>query len=135
MPAAVRKNQSNTQTSTTKQPAEVIMMMPKLPKRLQSLMQSDTSKVTSDMLRTSMMSLHASLPAGSFTLCHSVIRRSGRGWGVPNSCLICGDPPPEWMHLSHQRRRWQSLEHLKHALKGETRQDFEVHHGDLTRTK
>jgi hypothetical protein len=37
------------------------------------------------------------------------------------------------MHQSYLRRRWQSMEHLKHALRGETRQNFEVHVGDVTK--
>jgi hypothetical protein len=132
MPARKEVQQSQSSTDTRKQ-GEVIPMMPRLPKRLQSLMQSETSKVSSDMLRMSMMSLHASLPAGSFSLCQSIIRRSGRGFGIPTYCMFCEAKPPKDIpaHRTDLRRRWQALHLAMHVKKGDTPQDFEVHHGDL----
>lgn len=131
MPMAARKEQQPTQS--TQPSGTVIPMMPRLPKRLQSLMQSETSKVSSAMLRTSMMSLHASLPAGSFSLLASIIRRSGRGFGVPTFCMFCEAVPPKEMHRTDLRRRWQALHLAMHIKKGDTPQDFEVHEGDLGR--
>jgi hypothetical protein len=78
-----------------------------------------------------MISLHANLPPGSFSLLASVIRRSGRGFGIPTWCLFCEAKPPKDMHRTDLRRRWQSLHYAMHIKKGDTPDNFEVHHGDL----
>jgi hypothetical protein len=129
MTMAARKDQS----SHTPTQAEVIQMMPRISRRLQSLISQGTSKVSSSQLQTSMISLHASLPAGAFSLCQSVIRRSGRGWGIPTYCLFCDAVPPKEMHRTDLRRRWQSLHYAMHIKRGDTPQNFEVHEGDVGR--
>lgn len=128
MPMAARKEQS----STDKQ-GEVIQMMPRMSRRLQSLISQGSSKVSSSQLQTSMISLHASLPAGAFSLCQSIIRRSGRGFGIPTYCLFCDANPPKEMHRTDLRRRWQALHLALHIKRGDTPQDFEVHEGDVGR--
>jgi hypothetical protein len=131
MAAPARKPQPNNRTATKQQQGEVITMMPRLPKPLQLLMESASSKTTSEQLHSAMTSLHASLPNGSLSLLQSIIKRSGRGFAVPTWCAICDAKPPHWMHRTDLRRRWQSMHYLLHIKKGDTPQDFEVHHGDL----
>jgi len=131
MPTAAQKQpQPQTDTPTN---GEVIPMMPRLPKRLQSLVSQPSLKVSSSQLRMSMISLHGSLPAGSFSLLASIIRRSGRGFGVPTWCMFCEAAPPKDMHRGDLRRRWQALHLAMHIKKGDTPQDFEVQHGDVAR--
>lgn len=82
-----------------------------------------------------MMSLHASLPKGAFSLCQSNIRRTGRGWGVPTFCQFCDEQPPVWMHRTDLRRRWQALHYAVHIKKSETADVLEIIHGDVGRKK
>ena len=130
MAMAARKPKPSMDTKPT---GEVVPMLPRLPKHLQSLMESGTSKTSSSQLRTAMMSLHGSLPAGSLWLLGSVIRRSGKGFGVPTWCLFCEAAPPPDMHRTDLRRRWQALHYAMHIKKGDTPQDFEIHKGDVTK--
>lgn len=114
------------------EPGTVIEMMPRLPKSLSQLLTpSDTSKTSSSQLRNAMMSLHGSLPSGSFSLLGIIIRRSGRGFAVPTWCVFCEAKPPKDMHRTDLRRRWQAMHYALHVKKGDTPQDFEVHHGDV----
>jgi hypothetical protein len=131
MAMTARKESSKPKHQTAQ--GTVIEMMPRLPKHLQSLMSQESSKTSFSQLRVAMTSLHASLPSGSLWLLANVIRRSGRGFGVPTWCLFCEAKPPKDMHRTDLRRRWQSLHYAMHIKKGDTPQDFEVHEGDVGR--
>ena len=131
MPMAARKEQQPTQS--TPSTGTVIPMMPRMSKRLQSLISQGSSKVSSSQLRMSMISLQGSLPAGAFSLCQSIIRRSGRGFGIPTYCMFCDAHPPKEMHRTDLRRRWQALHLAMHIKRGETPDHFQVHEGDIGR--
>jgi len=127
--AARKQSPSNPKPKRT---ATVIdIAMPRLPKHLQLLMSQGSLKTSSLQLQQSMTSLHGSLPPGSLYLLANVIKRSGRGFGVPTWCVFCEARPPKDLHRTDLRRRWQSLHYAMHVKKGDTPEDFEVHHGDL----
>jgi hypothetical protein len=136
MSMAARKEQPQPTNASTGQQAEIIPMMPRISRRLQSLISQESSKVSSSQLRMSLISLHATLPAGAFSFCQSIIRRSGKGFGLPTYCMFCEAKPPKDIpgHRTDLRRRWQALHLAMHIKKGDTPDNFEVHHGDLGRT-
>lgn len=50
---------------------------------------------------------------------------------MPTYCMFCEAMPPEWMHRTDLRRRWQALHLAQHVKRGETAAMFEIVKGDV----